>query len=269
MSDKTEQNKQKRTSDPERTRGRRRWSHYGAEKWYEQRPASGSAFFPRTSCARMSISAGQTCDALSETVVLGRGSEDIVAEVPIEQEPEPIRSPKTVPDDRHWRSPEAGSHDDVVIGLHVDVRLRALADRCQIQPDLRLFSRGDDPDQINARGLSDRSQSARRGDEAAQRQPPDARQLVYARSRNFTIDVHEALVRSLDKDAVIRPDDDVVRAVPARQASVVNRDDAIQHHVGLNGLGCRGWRRLHALSGHAHPFAALLDVDKGIGRGCF
>src|SRR5262245_39529519 len=49
-----------------------------------------------------------------------RGPEDVVAEVAIGDEPEPVAHPERAPDDRHRRGPEVRPDIDHVVGLEED-----------------------------------------------------------------------------------------------------------------------------------------------------
>src|SRR5690606_30773747 len=65
----------------------------------------------------------------------GGSPEDVVPEVPIQQEPEPVGGPEAAADDRQRVGPEVGPDRDPVVGLEVDVGLGALGDGAEVEAD--------------------------------------------------------------------------------------------------------------------------------------
>ena len=87
--------------------------------------------------------------------VRGRRSEDVVAEVSVQQEAEPVAGSESIAHHSKRLGPEVGADVHVVVRLHVDVRLGAVSDRREVHADRGLASITDDSSQINSLGNGD------------------------------------------------------------------------------------------------------------------
>src|SRR5687768_3258109 len=101
-----------------------------------------------------------------EILSVGWSAENVAAEISIKQKSKPVRCPKTAANDGQRSRPEARAHNDVIIGLHVNVWLSTLADRGDIHSNFCLAVLADDADEVNFLRNCNRGKAAGRVNEA-------------------------------------------------------------------------------------------------------